>query len=85
LFNHRASIRWKRKDYQAALDDWKAALALEPKNASMCAKVAEAYINLGQKRGATEYYQKAAELDPENKKYEQKCNALAGYTEREEI
>lgn len=79
LFNHRASIRWKRKDNKGAAEDWKAASTLEPRNASLHARTAEAYVNLGDKSNATKHYRKAAELDPNNKQYQEKYAALAGY------
>ena len=81
LFKYRASIRWKKKDFQGAAEDWESALRLQPKSASLCAKIADAYINLGNRPKATNYYQRAAQLDPENKKYREKYNALATYAE----
>ena len=81
LFGHRASIRWTKKDYQGAIDDWKAAMALQPRSASLCARIAEAYINLGDQSKATEYYQRAAQREPGNKRYREKYDALAAFAE----
>ena len=47
LFNHRAWIRWSRKDYMGAVTDWQMAINLSPQNARFYAYAAEAYINLG--------------------------------------
>jgi tetratricopeptide (TPR) repeat protein len=69
LFDQRARMRWNRKDYLGAVNDWKSAIRLAPHTASFHAQVAEAYIRLGDWPHAVDYYQKAIELDPENKRY----------------
>lgn len=76
LFNHRASIRWDKKDYQGALRDWESGLSLQAGNAALHVRIAEAYINLGQREEARQHYQKALQLSPTNKTYQVKLEAL---------
>ena len=72
LFNHRAWIRWARKNYMGAARDWRLAISMSPKKASFYAQAAEAYRMLGDWPTAIDYYQKAMKLDPENKRYNQR-------------
>ena len=76
LFNERAGIRWKRKDWSGAAADWKSALWLAPRTASFHALAAEAYIKLGNWSQAVNYYQKAVKLDPKNKRYQKRYQEL---------
>ena len=76
LFNHRAWIRWGKKDYLGAARDWKLAIRLSPKRASFYAQAAEAYRMLGDWPLAIDYYQKAIKLDPENKGYNKRYQEL---------
>jgi tetratricopeptide (TPR) repeat protein len=76
LFNYRASIRWTRKDFQGALEDWSSAMALAPENPSFYARSADAYMRLGDLEHATEYYEKAMNLDPENQSYRKRYDQL---------
>ena len=76
LFDHRAWIRWSRKDYQGAVKDWKSAIAVKPKKASFYARAAQAYCKLGEWSHALDYYQKAMDLDPKNENYRKKYNAV---------
>jgi len=76
LFNHRAWIRWSRKDFHGALEDWVSAMTLEPEKARFYARAAEAHIRLGDLAHATEYYEKAIHLDPENRSYRKRCDQL---------
>jgi len=76
LFDHRAWIRWDRKDYSGALQDWKSAVKLKPNRASFYAHAAEACRKLGDLTLAIDYYQKAIELDPKNKKYQKRYHEL---------
>ena len=76
LFNHRASIRWNKKDYEGAINDWKSALTMQPGNASLHARVAEAYLKKGDLSKARTHYQKALQLNPNNKTYKVKLEAL---------
>ena len=63
LYNHRAGVRWSRGDYAGALNDWKAAIALKPDQASFYAQAAEACIKMGNLAQAKEYARKASALN----------------------
>lgn len=78
LFNERATLRLKRQDYTGAVEDWKAAVSLAPKQAQYYANIAEAHIKLGALPPALEYYEKAINLDPGNKGYVDKYKQLKG-------
>lgn len=75
-FNHRAWIRWARKDYLGAARDWKMAISLSPKKASYYAQAAEAYRMLGDWPTAVDYYKKVLDLDPENKGYNRRFREI---------
>jgi tetratricopeptide (TPR) repeat protein len=76
LFNHRAWIRWSRKDFHGALEDWTSAIALQPEKAYFYARAAEACINLGQWSSAVAHYKKAMHLDPKNKTHQKRYDQL---------
>lgn len=76
LFNHRAWVRWSRKDYQGAVRDWESAAGLKPDRADFYANIAEGYRLTEQKTLAKNYYQKALKLDPDNKGYRKKYQKL---------
>lgn len=76
LFDERAKLRIKRKDFLGAVTDWKEAITLAPANASLYAHVAEAYIELGDLSRTLEYYKKAIRLNPGNHGYVKKYNTL---------
>jgi len=79
LFDHRAWIRWDRKDYTGALQDWESAIKLDSDKqdkAYFYAQAAEVCTRLGDLTLAINYYQKALELDPENKKYQKRYREL---------
>lgn len=69
LFNHRAWIRWNRKDYLGAARDWQRAIRLRSDHAPFYAQAAEAYRKLGHRPLILGYYQKAMNLDPDNEHY----------------
>jgi len=75
-YNHRARIRWTRKDYPGALRDWKSAIALKPDRASYYAQAAEACIKMGDLSRAVGYYQKALKLEPGNDRYKKRYRDL---------
>jgi len=78
LFDERAKLRLKRQDYTGAVEDWKAAIRLAPKQAAYHANIAEAYIKLGELTTALEYYREAIKLNPGNKDYAGKYKKLKG-------
>jgi tetratricopeptide (TPR) repeat protein len=78
FFDERAKLRRNRNDYTGAVQDWKSAIRLAPKNAVFHANIAEAYMKLGNLPQALEYYQKAAQLDPGNQAYVRKYKTLKG-------
>lgn len=80
LFSHRAWIRWDRKNYQGALQDWKSAIKLKPNRASFYAHAAEAYRKLGDLTLAIDYYQQAIKLDPKNKRYQKRYHELRAHS-----
>ena len=78
LFDERAKLRRNRNDYTGAIEDWKSAIRLAPKNAAFCADIAEVYMKLGNLPLAIKYYQQAVQLDPGNKGYAGKYKKLKG-------
>jgi tetratricopeptide (TPR) repeat protein len=78
LYDQRAKLRKHRKDYAGAVEDWKSAIDLSPKNAVFYADVAEAYIKLGNLPQALKYYQQAVQLDPGNQGYAGNYKKLKG-------
>jgi tetratricopeptide (TPR) repeat protein len=76
LFNHRAWIRWAKRDYLGAARDWRLAIRLSPKKASFYAQIAEAYRMLGDWPLAISYYKKALKLDPKNRRYGKRYREL---------
>ena len=78
LFDERAKLRRNRNDYTGAVEDWKSAIRLAPKNAAFYANIAEAYIKLGNLPQALKYYQQAVQLDPGNKGYAGNYKKLKG-------
>ena len=78
FFNEGARIRWNRKDYQGAIQDWEKAIQLAPRRASLYAQTGEAYIKLGDWRQALKYYQKAVKLEPKNSRYTNRYLELKG-------
>jgi tetratricopeptide (TPR) repeat protein len=76
LFNNRAWIRWALKDHLGAAKDWESAIRLSPEKASFYARAGEAYRMLGYWPAAIDYYQKAMELDPENRHYKKRYREI---------
>jgi tetratricopeptide (TPR) repeat protein len=85
LFNNRAWIRWAQEDYSGAAGDWKSAIRLSSETASFYAQAAEAYRMLGDWPVAIHYYQKALELDPENKGYRKRYRELKAESKAHEV
>lgn len=76
LFNHRAWLRWSRKDYTGAIKDWQKAIKLKPERPAFYAQTAEAYKKLRDKPLAMDYYKKALNLDPNNTRYQKSYQDL---------
>ncbi len=76
LFDERAKLRLKQKDFLGAVTDWKEAIALAPENASLYANIAEAYIELGELSRTLEYYKKAIAINPGNHDYVKRYTTL---------
>ena len=75
-FNHRAWIRWARKNYRGALQDWIKAIGLKQNSAALYAHAAEAHVKLGHLSAAMKHYQKALKLDPKNERYQKRYREL---------
>jgi len=75
-FNQRAEIRFEKKNYEGALEDWAMAIRLKTDRASFFAGAAEACLQLGYWQRAAGYYEKAIQFDPENKRYMQRYKEL---------
>ena len=78
LYNEKAWLRWKQKDYEGAREAWQSAIRLKPDSAAYYAQAAEAYVMIGDWSKAVEYYQKAARLDPQNKQYKKRYQQIMG-------
>ena len=78
LYNEKAMLRMKNKDYGAAVEAWQSAIRLKSDNAVYYASAAEAYLLLGERSMALSYYQKATELDPQNKRYRKRHQEILG-------
>jgi len=69
LYNEKAWLRWKKKDYNGARQAWQTAIRLKPDSAAYYAQSAEASIKVGNWMQAMSSYRNAIELDPHNKRY----------------
>jgi tetratricopeptide (TPR) repeat protein len=78
LFDEKAWLRWRQKDYVAALQAWQSAIRLKSDDAVYYARSAEAYVMIGDWPKAVEYYQKATRLDPQNKRYKKRYQQILG-------
>jgi len=78
LFNEKAWLRWKQKDYEAAAQAWQSAILIDSDSAAYYARAAEAYVKLGDWSKAVEFYRKATGLDPENKQYKKRYLQILG-------
>ena len=71
LYNHRAWIRWNLKKYSGAIEDWQRCLKLHPENSGYYFNIAKAYHRQEMDIKALDYAQRARELDPDNKTYQE--------------
>lgn len=74
--NHRAWIRWERRNYRGAASDWRLALSLKSNNAGFNYQLAEAYVKISQNNLALEHFQRAVSLSPGNERYRQRLSEL---------
>ena len=70
LYNHRAWVRWTRKNYPGAIEDWQKCLELKPDNSRYYFYIAKAYHQQSMDIEALNYAKRALELDPDNKTYQ---------------
>jgi tetratricopeptide (TPR) repeat protein len=76
FFNHRGWIRWGKKDYKGAAEDWQRAIQLLPDRAAFYAQTAEAHYRLGNLSLSLDYYRDALERDPQNRDYRKRYAEL---------
>lgn len=76
LFNHRAWIRWSKKDYQGARDDWEKAIGLSPDNAWCFYGMTLAYEQGGNMKAAIRQLEKALALKPAESAFLKKHDQL---------
>jgi tetratricopeptide (TPR) repeat protein len=72
----RAQRLWQSRAYADALRDWENVLTLKPKDARLHARVAEAYIKIGNLGQARAHYQAATRLAPKNNRYKKRLVKL---------
>jgi tetratricopeptide (TPR) repeat protein len=70
LYNHRAWIRWALKNYPGAIEDWQQCLELRPDTSGYYFNIAKAYHQQSMDIEALNYAQRAWELAPDNKTYQ---------------
>jgi tetratricopeptide (TPR) repeat protein len=78
LFDEKAWLRWRQKDYSAAVEAWQSAIRLKSDAAVYYARAAEAYVMIGDWSKAVAYFQKAVRLDPQNKQYKKRYRQIMG-------
>ena len=76
LFEARARLRSKRKDFSGAIKDWKVAIRLAPKRDYCYAQIAETYLKSGDINKASTYYHQAIQINPRNKNYPKRLKAI---------
>ncbi|GAB6146600.1 tetratricopeptide repeat protein [Desulfocicer niacini] len=69
-YNHRAWIRWTLKNYSGAIEDWQQCLELKPDTSGYYFNIARAYHQQKMETDALNYAQRALEIDPKNKTYQ---------------
>jgi len=69
VYNNRARLRWKLKQYKKAAQDWEKAFAIKPDQSDFPYRIALALEQQGQFKQALTFAQKALALAPDNKTY----------------
>lgn len=68
-YSNRAAAFTMQEDYTSAIEDGLAAVSLNPRYAKAYGRLGAAYLGVGNIDKATESYQKALELEPDNLSY----------------
>lgn len=76
LYNHRAWIRWSKKDYHGAQNDWEHAIAISPRTPHFYYSMALVYEQAGNIEGAGRQLAKALALKPDDPAYLKKHDQL---------
>ncbi len=76
LFSHRAWIRWQKKDYPNAVEDWDKAATYDPENPDYPNWIGDVYHKMGRWDDALRFYRQALILDPKNIKLHEKHDSL---------
>lgn len=76
LYHHRAWIRWDKKDYASAKQDWEKAIKISPKQAWFYYGLALVYEKDANIDQAIRYIFKAVALKPDDERFRKKYNEL---------
>ena len=76
LFEERTQMRFNRKNYVGAIEDWKESLGIKPDRHDPMGRIADTFIQLGDLKQALAYFRQAAGLAPDNAVYRQKIVRL---------
>jgi len=69
-WNAEAEYQWRIEKHPEAMAEWMTAEKLDPENAAVAGHLAACYLELGRAKRATEYFERAAKLDPKNALFE---------------
>jgi tetratricopeptide (TPR) repeat protein len=76
LYNHRAWLRWNRKDYDGAKTDWQKAIGLSPETAGFYYSMGLVYQQGKNINEAVRYLKKALTIKPGDQRYREKLTEL---------
>ena len=76
LYNHRAWLRWNRKDYDGAQADWQKAIELSPETAGFYYSMGLVYQQGKNINEAIRYLKKALAMKPGEQRYKEKLTEL---------
>jgi tetratricopeptide (TPR) repeat protein len=76
LYNHRAWIRWNRKDYRGAQLDWESAIEISPNTAWFYESLARVFEQGGNIDDAIRYLNKAIALRPDEQRFRKRHDEL---------
>lgn len=83
LYNKRAWLRWRLKDYQGAMEDWDEAVKISPQNADFHYYLAGGLEKIDKLDKAIIEIQKAIKLKSDNPKYQKKYQELQEKLQKE--